>query len=158
MCAASNGIYTLGPITHRVHQHHRIIATIRIHIEADHVTVGIHIPIRIQESSPLGIIVSRLQIVQPRIGVVVVATITERIICPDNASFRHGNVGFRGDSEISPCVVGIGSPDTILVTDGKDTTLEITPDLYSTLSGEKTTRNIIWGTSSILFYHNSSVM
>ena len=155
MCAASNGIYTLRPITHRIHQHHRIIATIHIHIEADHVAIGIHIPIRIQEPSPLGIIISRLQIVQPGLGVVVVASVAEGIII----GVEVGSVAVVPcGGMVAPCVVGIGSPDTILVTDGKDTTLEITPDLYSTLSGEKTTRNIIWGTFSILFYHNSPVM
>ena len=47
----------------------RIISTIRIHIEANQIAVGVHIYIRIQEPSPLGIIVSRLQIIQPGFGI-----------------------------------------------------------------------------------------
>ena len=67
-----------------------------------------------------------MQIVQPRIGIVVIATVTERIVCPDNVSFRHGNAGFRGDSEISPCIVGVGTDlVAVLVVDGYDITEQI---------------------------------
>ena len=75
-----------------------------------------------------------MQIVQPGLGVIVIPTVTEGIII----GVEVGAVAVvPGNRLVSPCVVGIGSPDTILVTDGKDTTLEITPDLYSTLSGKK---------------------
>ena len=58
---------------------HRIITTISIHIVAHQIPIGIHIHIRIQEPSPLGIIVSGLQIVKPRLGVIIIPTVTERI-------------------------------------------------------------------------------
>ena len=56
-----------------------IIATIRIHIIASQIPIGIDIHIRIQEPAPLGIIVSRLQIIQVDFRVVVIPTIAERV-------------------------------------------------------------------------------
>ena len=59
--------------------HNRIIITIRIHIVTRQSRSGADIPIRIQEPSPLGVIVPALQIVKPRIIIVIIPTVPERI-------------------------------------------------------------------------------
>ena len=63
-----------------------------------------NIPIRIQKSSPLGVIVSRLQIVKTGLGVVVVASVAEGII----AGIEVGSVAVApGNRLVSPSVVGV---------------------------------------------------
>ena len=59
--------------------HNRIIITIRIHIVTQQSRSGADIPICIQEPSPLRVIVPALQIVQPRVRIVVIPPISERI-------------------------------------------------------------------------------
>ena len=54
--------------------HYRIIITIRIHIVAQQSRSGADIPIRIQEPSPLWVIVPALQIVHPGVGWVLLCT------------------------------------------------------------------------------------
>ena len=54
--------------------HNRIIITIRIHIVTQQSRPCADIPIRIQEPSPLRVIVPALQIVQPGVGWVLLCT------------------------------------------------------------------------------------
>ena len=58
----------------------RIIATICIHIIAKEITVCIDVSIYVQKSSPLRVIVSTLEIIESRLNIVVIATVTEGVV------------------------------------------------------------------------------
>ena len=69
-------------MSRRIKIHYWIVAAIRIQIVSRERTVITQIIdcIRIQEPSPLGIIIPALQIIQPRFGIVVVPAVTEGVI------------------------------------------------------------------------------
>ena len=96
-------------IPRRIISHNRIIATIRIHIEANQIAIGIHIPILIQEPSPSRVIISALQVVQPRLGIVVIPAVAEGVIQPNYVFFQRGAFRNNGYSTVTPSVVSIGT-------------------------------------------------
>ena len=59
--------------------------------------------IRIYKPPPLGIIVSTLQIVPPGLSIIVVTTVSERII----VSTSGGELGGIAFCAVAPCVVGV---------------------------------------------------
>ena len=91
----------------RIHSVNRIIPAVRIHIEPDEVAISIDIPIRIQEPSPLRVIVPALQIVQPRVRIVVIPPIPERIERADNPLLNRCRARLGGNRAVAPCVIGI---------------------------------------------------
>ena len=80
--------------------HNRIIITIRIHIVTRQSRSGADIPIRIQEPSPLGVIVPALQIVKPRIGIVVVSPVPEGIKRADNLLLNRCRARLGGNRAV----------------------------------------------------------
>ena len=89
--------------------HNRIIITIRIHIVTRQSRSGADITIRIQEPSPLRVIVPALQIVQPRIGIVVVPPVPEGVQRADNLLLRRGGPGGIRIGEVAPGIVSVGA-------------------------------------------------
>ena len=106
--------------------HYRIIITIRIHIVTQQSRPCADIPIRIQEPSPLRVIVSALQIVQPGLGVVVIPPIAERIERADNPLLTRCRARLGGSSAVAPCVIGIGAYlGSVFRVDGDDIPLQV---------------------------------
>jgi len=96
----------LPHLTGTVYIHHRIIATISIHIVADQITVCVDITISVEESTGYGVIVSALQVVERGFGIVVVSTVAERVIrgiCIITCGVQ--NVGRM----VSPSIVRVGN-------------------------------------------------
>ena len=87
--------------------HNRIIITIRIHIVTQQSRSGADIPIRIQEPSPLRVIVPALQIVQPRVRIVVIPPIPEGIKRADNPLLNRCRARLGGNRTVAPCVIGV---------------------------------------------------
>ena len=113
-------------IPRRIISHNRIIATIRIHIEANQIAVSIYISIRIQEPPPSRIIISALQVVQPRLGIVVISSVTEGVIRPNDVLFQRGSSRNNGNSAVTPSVVGIGADlITVCIVDRNNVALEV---------------------------------
>ena len=110
----------------RIHSVNRIIPAVRIHIEPDEVAISIDIPIRIQEPSPLRVIVPALQIVQPRIIVVIIPPIPERIERADNPLLNRCRARLGGNRAVAPCVIGIRAYlGSALRVDGDNVPLQI---------------------------------
>ena len=106
--------------------HYRIIITIRIHIVAQQSRSGADIPIRIEKPSPLRVIVPALQIVQPRVRIVVIPTIPEGIKRADNLLLRRGGPGGIRIGAVAPCVIGIGAYlGSVFRVDGDDVPLQV---------------------------------
>ena len=91
----------------QIHVHDRVIITIRIHIVAQQSRSGANIPIRIQKPSPLWVIVPALQIVQPRVRIVVIPPIPERIERADNPLLNRCRTRLGGNRAVAPCVIGV---------------------------------------------------
>ena len=89
----------------QIHVHDRVIITIRIHIVAQQSCSGADIPIRIQEPSPLRHIVAALQIVQPRVRIVVIPPISERIERADNPLLTRCRARLGGNRAVAPRIV-----------------------------------------------------
>ena len=110
----------------RIHSVNRIIPAVRIHIEPDEVAISIDIPIRIQEPSPLRVIVPALQIVQPRVRIVVIPPISERIERADNLLLNRCRARLGGNRAVAPCVIGIRAYlGSVFRVDGDDVPLQI---------------------------------
>ena len=106
--------------------HNRIIITIRMHIVTQQSRSGADIPIRIQEPSPLRVIVPALQIVQPGLGVIVIPTIPEGIKRADNPLLNRCRVRLGGNRAVAPCVIGIRAYlGSALRVDGDNVPLQI---------------------------------
>ena len=106
--------------------HNRIIITIRIHIVTRQSRSGADIPIRIQEPSPLGVIVPALQIVKPRIGIVVVSPVPEGIKRADNLLLNRCRARLGGNRAVAPCVIGVRAYlGSALRVDGDDVPLQV---------------------------------
>ena len=106
--------------------HNRIIITIRIHIVTQQSRSGADIPIRIQEPSPLRHIVAALQIVQPRIGIVVVSPVPEGIKRADNLLLNRCRARLGGNRAVAPCVIGVRAYlGSALRVDGDDVPLQV---------------------------------
>ena len=82
--------------------HHRIISAIREHIESDEVAVGVYRTIRIKESAYIGIVVSAVEVIEAGFGIVVVTSVTERVIYADSISAGPG-----GREYTPPCIIDI---------------------------------------------------
>lgn len=118
----------------------RIIPAVRIHIEPDEVAISIDIPIRIEKPSPLGVIVPALQIVQPRVRIVVVPPVPEGVQRADNLLLRRGGLGGIRIGEVAPGIVSVGAILTpvkalrlygsIIYSDSKQTTHFRTVRIY----------------------------
>ena len=80
--------------------HHRIVYTICKHIESEEVAVGVYRTVCIKESAYIGIVVSAVEVVKARFGIVVVTSVTERVIYADGISAGPG-----GREYTSPCIV-----------------------------------------------------
>ena len=106
--------------------HNRIIITIRIHIVTRQSRSGADIPIRIQEPSPLGVIVPALQIVKPRIGIVVVSPVPEGIKRADNLLLNRCRARLGGNRAVAPCVIGVRAYlGSVFRVDGDDVPLQV---------------------------------
>ena len=64
----------------RINPVHRIIAAISEHIESEEVAVGVYVTVCIKESADCGIIVSAVEIIKACLVIVVIASVTERVI------------------------------------------------------------------------------
>ena len=112
--------------------HYRIIITIRIHIVTQQSRPCADIPIRIQEPSPLRVIVPTLQIVQPRVRIVVIPPIPERIERADNPLLNRCRTRLGGNRAVAPCVIGIRAYlGSALRVDGDDVPLQILLEVVS---------------------------
>ena len=80
-----------------IHNHHRIIVTIRKHIKTKQTRSRADIPIRIEESSPLGVVVSALEVVESGFGIVIVAAVAERVIIGIGADFLSVGIVYAND-------------------------------------------------------------
>ena len=110
----------------RIHSVNRTIPAVRIHIEPDEVSIGIHVPIRIQEPSPLRHIVPALQIVQPGLGVVVIPPIPERIERADNPLLNRCRARLGGNRAVAPRIVCVRAYlGSVFRVDGDDVPLQI---------------------------------
>ena len=106
--------------------HNRIIITIRIHIVTQQSRSGADIPIRIQEPSPLRVIVPALQIVQPRVRIVVIPPIPERIERADNPLLNRCRARLGGNRAVAPCVIGVRAYlGSVFRVDGDDVPLQV---------------------------------
>ena len=133
--------------------HYRIIITIRIHIVAQQSRSGANIPIRIQEPSPLRVIVPALQIVQPRVRIVVIPPIPERIERADNPLLNRCRARLGGNRAVAPCVIGIGAYlGSVFRVDGDDVPLQVLLEVV----GVKRIRSI--GLVSVLRPDGSAVL
>ena len=103
-----------------------IITTIRIHIESNEVSIGIHSPIRIQEPSPRRNVVSGLEIIHAGIYVIVIPAITERVVASYNAGFSRCYTGWYRGGKISPSIIDIGANHrAAFIVDGYDIALHV---------------------------------
>ena len=110
----------------RIHSVNRIIPAVRIHIEPDEVAISIDIPIRIQKPSPLWVIVPALQIVQPRVRIVVIPPILERIERADNPLLNRCRARLGRNRAVAPCVIGVRAYlGSVFRVDGDDVPLQI---------------------------------
>ena len=67
--------------------HHRIVATVSVHIKAQYALSGGDILIRIQEPPHLGIVIPAVEVIQPRLGWFLLCT---RRGCPlQDVVFRY---------------------------------------------------------------------
>ena len=109
-----------------VNTDNRAISTICIHIVSKQPGSSRNVCIYIQEPSPSRIIVSALQVVQPRLGIVIIPTVTEGVIRPNDVLFQRGSSRNNGYGAVTPSVVGIG-PDlvSIGVINGNNVALEV---------------------------------
>ena len=106
--------------------HNRIIITIRIHIVTQQSRPCADIPIRIQEPSPLWVIVPALQIVQPRVRIVVIPPIPERIKRADNPLLNRCRARLGGNRAVAPCVIGVRAYlGSVFRVDGDDVPLQV---------------------------------
>ena len=106
--------------------HYRIIITIRIHIVTQQSRPCADIPIRIQEPSPLRVIVPALQIVQPCVRIVVIPPIPEGIKRADNPLLNRCRARLGGNRAVAPCVIGIGAYlGSVFRVDGDDVPLQV---------------------------------
>lgn len=106
--------------------HNRIIITIRIHIVTQQSRSGADITIRIQEPSPLRVIVPALQIVQPRVRIVVIPPIPERIERADNPLLTRCRARLGGNRAVAPCVIGVRAYlGSVFRVDGDDVPLQV---------------------------------
>ena len=110
----------------RIHSVNRIIPAVRIHIEPDEVSIGIHVPIRIEKPPPLRVIVPALQIVQPGLGVVVIPPISERIERADNPLLTRCRARLGGNRAVAPRIVCVRAYlGSVFRVDGDDVPLQI---------------------------------
>ena len=85
-----------------------------------------NIPIRIQEPSPLRVIVPALQIVQPRVRIVVIPPIPERIERADNPLLNRCRARLGGNRAVAPCVIGVRAYlGSVFRVDGDDVPLQV---------------------------------
>ena len=106
--------------------HNRIIITIRMHIVTQQSRSGADIPIRIQEPSPLRVIVPTLQIVQPGLGVVVIPPMPEGIKRADNPLLTRCRARLDGNRAVAPCVIGVRAYlGSVFRVDGDDVPLQV---------------------------------
>ena len=61
----------------------------------------------IEEPSPLWVIVPVLQIVQPRVRIVVIPPIAERIERADNLLLNRCRARLGGNRAVAPCIIGV---------------------------------------------------
>ena len=82
---------------------YRIIPTVRKHIVPNNALPCGRIPIRINKPTPTRVIIPALQIVQPRLRVVDVPAVAQRVLCAEGCCHRAGCA-----QQIAPRVVGVG--------------------------------------------------
>ena len=61
-----------------INAHRRIITAIWEHIEADKIAVSVYVAVSIDKSLKLWVIVTAIEVVESRLGVVVIATVAQR--------------------------------------------------------------------------------
>lgn len=89
-------------MTKRIKPYHRIITTISKGVISQNAAIRTNHAVGVEESSHLGIVVSRLQVVEPGFGVVVIPAIAERVILSECGC--HCACDGKG---LAPRVVGV---------------------------------------------------
>ena len=87
----------------RINPVHRIIAAISEHIESDEIAVGVYVAVCIDKSAYTGVVISAVEVIEACLVIVVIASVTERVISADGIGCRASDGKY-----LSPCVVGIG--------------------------------------------------
>lgn len=85
---------------------YRIIPTVRKHIVPNNALACGRIPIRIDKPPPTRVIIPALQIIQPRLCVIDIPAVAQRVLFAEGCCHRTG-----GAQRVAPCVVGIGHGD-----------------------------------------------
>ena len=127
-CKPTTAFKQISPIqcSSRVIACNRVIITIRIHIVTQQSRPCADIPIRIEKPSPLGVIVPALQIVQPRVRIVVIPPIPERIERADNPLLNRCRARLGGNRAVAPCVIGVRAYlGSVFRVDGGDVPLQV---------------------------------
>ena len=81
---------------------YRIISAIRPHITAENTLTGRHIYVGRDEAADFGVVVAGGEIVEAGFGIVVVAAITERVVCA-----KCSCQGAGGGYQLAPRIVDI---------------------------------------------------
>ena len=82
---------------------YRIIPTVRKHIVPNNALPCGRIPIRIDKPPPTRVIIPALQIIQPRLCVIDIPAVAQRVLFAEGCCHRTG-----GAQRVAPCVVGVG--------------------------------------------------
>ena len=106
----------------KIYKHHRIISAIRKHIAPEQSLPGGNESVGIEEPPRRGIVISALQIIEPRLGVVIIPSVAEGIIIRARM-VAFVVVGFR---TVAPGVVGVRDELTARrVIDADDVALQV---------------------------------
>jgi len=112
-----------GNVTGWIDVHNRIIVTIRIHIVSNQSCPRTDIRVRIEESTPLGIIVAGIEVVKTSFRIEVIAAVAEGVYC------RCGSAAcgdFSPLDQVPPGIVGIGvNFNTVFVVNSNDVALGV---------------------------------
>ena len=88
--------------------HHRVVETVCKEVDAvDGIGVEIRKVVAGDKAADGGIVVSRIQEIQPRFAIKVVSSVTERIVLGYYLVFQCGVAADGGNGEIAPCIVDV---------------------------------------------------
>ena len=105
----------------RIHVIYRIIQAVSIHVIAQHALSGRYIPIRVNKPSDGWVIVSALQIVEARLKILVISTVSDRIVLSQGVRIQAGN-----GQHIPPCVIGVFHDDrSVYASNLNDVSLQV---------------------------------
>ena len=96
-------------LTGRIVERYGVIATICEHIVTENVAIRIDVAVRIEKSSPFGIVVSRLEVIVPRLDVVVITSVTEGIILVRHKEVIAVESRRNGHGTFAPRIICVGT-------------------------------------------------